>query len=98
MLHVKICALAGCSFKKLLHEILVVGMSSLKNQVQRWLRRTVVSKNLKRLLRPEYLASGNLPPEAAGATQTLGLGQIGFAAAKLCFGPLPILDINGGSI
>src|SRR5262249_15898767 len=48
------------------------------------------------LLRPDNLAGGNTPAEAAGVAQSLRFGEIHLALSQAIFGPLALGDVFAG--
>lgn len=69
------------------HELALVRVDALKDDVGRWFDRAVDHQYPIGFLRPEDLAARYLPAEAARAAQPLGLGQISFAPAQRALGP-----------
>src|SRR5216683_6797433 len=57
-------------------------MNAVQNHWQRHVRRRGEFKNTERLVGPEVLVGGDVPPEAACTTQLLGFGQVCFASAN----------------
>src|SRR5216683_691290 len=55
-------------------------MNAVQNHWQRHVRRRGEFKNTERLVGPEVLVGGDVPPEAACTTQLLGFSQVGFAS------------------
>src|SRR5262249_44716735 len=98
MLEVKAVALARHLIDQLLYSRSVFGMSSIQNEMYRRLRRAVESEDVKAFLGPQNVAGRHLPSEAPCAAQPLRFGKIGFAAAKLFLGALPILNVDAGPI
>src|SRR6266404_389999 len=83
MLNIKICLFVGRVVESLLHAISVVGMNSLKYQLQRGFNRSIKLKGLVGFLRPEDFSTRNVPAEAASAAQALRLGQVSLAAMQV---------------
>jgi hypothetical protein len=61
----------------------IVGMNSLKYQLQRWLNRSIVFKDLVGFLRPVDFSTRNVPAEAARVAYALPLSQVSFAALQI---------------
>ncbi len=72
----------------------VFRVNPLENTFHRGLGGSVVSIDSEGLFRPEHLTSGELAAEAAGQTQSLCFGQVGFAAAQLLFCFFAVVDIR----
>ena len=69
-------------------------MNSVENQVERWLDRFLVTKDVEGFIRPMQLAGGQVPSKAAGMTERLGLGKIGFAATQSGLGSFKVLNVS----
>src|SRR5258708_9518760 len=82
MLEIKICPFLGRAVDSLPHATSVVGMNSLKYQLQRGLNRSVVLKDLVGFLRPVDFSTQNAPPETASAAQTLRFREVSLALAE----------------
>ena len=80
MLKIKICLSLVRAVDSLLREIPVVGMNSLEYQLQRWLNRSIILKDVVGFLRPVEFSAENAPAEAASAADALPIGQECFAA------------------
>src|SRR6266446_864472 len=72
----------------------VFRVDPLENTFHRGLGGSVVSIDSEGFFRPEHLASGKPAAEAAGPTQSLRFGQVGFAAAQFLFCFLALVDIR----
>ena len=71
-------------------------MGALNEHVDGDGRSLVVSKDPEILVRPDDLAGGDAPAEAAGAAQSLCFAQIGFTSPQGLFHPLAIRDVVVG--
>src|SRR5258708_8879174 len=94
MLKIKICPCLGRAVDSLLHASSVVRMNSLEYQLQCWLNRSIVLKDVVGFLRPVDFSAENAPAEAASDAQLLRLGQVNFTPAQRLLGPLPTADIH----
>src|SRR5882724_10368708 len=94
MFNIEICLFVGCVIESLLHEISVVGMSSLKYQLQSWLNPSIVFKDVVGLLRPVDLSGDNAPAETARVTYALPLSQESLAALQLLMCFLALINIR----
>jgi len=72
----------------LAHQGSVVGVHALHDKIARGFCRRVVSENSVRLLGPEGFARCQVPVEAAGAAEPLGLCQMSLAATECLLGLL----------
>src|SRR5437868_8158863 len=68
-------------------------MGALENELQAGLGRLVTLEDTKGFSRPNDLAGGDAPAEAAGSVQFLRLGQIGLALPQSIFRVLALGDI-----
>src|SRR5258706_9594621 len=87
MLEVQRFAFARGVSERVLHECEVFGMDSPQHLVQGRLGPSIEPQDLIGLVRPEYLAAGHVPAEAAGKAESLCLGQESLAALEfvVCF-------------
>src|SRR5260370_14469823 len=83
MFNIKICLFIGRVVESLLHAISVVRMNSLKYQLQRWLNRSIMLKDVVGFLRPVDFSAENAPAEAASVAYALPLSQESFAALQI---------------
>src|SRR5260370_35464832 len=90
MFKIEICPFVGRAVESLLHEISLVGMNALEYQLQRWLNRSLVLKDLVDLLRPICFTAENAPAEAASVAYPLSFSQESFAAVQIRIGALQI--------
>src|SRR5690349_8073168 len=81
----------------LLDEGDVVRMNPLKHHLQCRLQLPIVTQHIERFLGPDQLSGRNIPAEAAGLTEFLGLGQITLAAAQSFLGARA-LDSNAAQV
>ena len=65
------------------HTIPIVGMKSLKHQLQRGLNRAIILKDRVGFIRPVDFSTRNVPAEATCVTDALPLSQEGFAAVQV---------------
>jgi len=72
----------------------VFRVDPLENSFHRGLGESVVSIDSEGFFRPEHLASGKPAAEAAGPTQSLRFGQVGFAAAQFLFCFLAVVNVS----
>src|SRR6266446_4503519 len=72
----------------------VFRVDRLENSFHRGLGESVVSIDSEGFFRPEHLASGKPAAEAAGPTQSLRFGQVGFAAAQFLFCFLAVVNVS----
>src|ERR1700730_7238433 len=73
-------------------------MNARQNHWQRDFRRRVEFKNTERLVGPEVLVGGNVPPEAACMAESLGFGQTMLAPPQGFFNALAVLDVGHDAI
>ncbi len=73
--------------ESLLHEISVVRMNSLKYQLQRWLDRSIVFKDIVGFIGPENFSTRNVKAETARVAYALPLSQESLTTLQLlmCF-------------
>src|SRR5258708_4940086 len=83
MLNIKICLFVGRVVESLLHAISIVGMNSLKYQLQRWLSGSIEFKYFVGFLRPVDFSAENAPAEAASVAYALPSSQESFAALHI---------------
>src|SRR6202158_5256049 len=83
MLKIKIYPFPGRAVESPLHEIPVVGMSSLQYQLQCRLGRSIVFKDLVGFIRPVDFSAQNIPDNVSGRADALPFGQESFAALQL---------------
>src|SRR5271168_2367729 len=83
MSNIKIGLFAGCLVERLLHDTSIAGMNSLKYELQSWLNRSIVPKDVIGFLRPVDFSAENAPAEAACVAYALPLGQESFAAVQI---------------
>ena len=83
MLEIQVRSTARRAINHLFHETTVLRMDSFQHPIQVGLHRPVVSKDAISFLRPDDFPRGHVPAETAGATQLLGLGQIGLASLQV---------------
>jgi len=79
---IEVFPVARRALEYLLHQGHVLRMNSLQSEVERRFHRPVALENSKHFLRPGDFSGGQVPGEAAGAAQCLGVPQVGFAAPK----------------
>src|SRR5260370_33368258 len=72
----------------------VFRVNPVENTFHRGLGGSVVSIDSEGLFRPEHLAGAEPAAQAAGQTQSLCFGQVGFAAAKFLFCFFAVVDIR----
>src|SRR5216684_3537348 len=72
----------------------VFRVNPLENTFHRGLGGSVVSIDSEGFFRPEHLACGERAAEAAGPTQSLRFGQVGFAAAQFLFCFFAVINIS----
>src|ERR1700682_4780387 len=72
----------------------VFRVNPLENTFDRGLGGSVVSVDSEGFFRPEHLASGKRAAEAAGPTQSLRFGQVGFAASQFLFCFLAVVNVS----
>ncbi len=94
MLNIKIGLFVGRVVESLLHAISVVRMNSLKYQLQRWLNRSILLKDIVAFFRPVDFSAENTPTETAGVANVLPFSQERFAASQLLFRLLRGGDIH----
>src|SRR6266404_6714125 len=75
MLNIKVGLFVDRALDSLLHKISILGMNSLKYQLQRGFSRSILSKDVVRFLRPVDFSTRNVPAETASAANTLRLNQ-----------------------
>src|ERR1700733_1788098 len=73
----------GCALDDLLKEGPILRMNRLHNHVQGRLRAAVILEDAIGFVRPDNLSRIRIPPEAAGVTESLSFGQVGFAPLRL---------------
>src|SRR5216683_718231 len=95
MLNIKICLFGGRLVESLLHAISVVRMNSLKYQLQRWLNRSIMLKDVVGFLRPVDFSAENAPADAASVACALPISQESFAALQIRI-EFGVLDRNRG--
>ena len=83
---IEILAFAGRPVDYLLHGSAVFRMDPFENMLHGRFRRWVILEDPESFLRPKNLSVGDIPAEAAGAAQCLGVPEIGFTASKNGFG------------
>src|SRR5260370_11137645 len=83
MFNIKICLFVGRVVESLLYAISVVGMNSLEYQLQRWLNRSIMLKDVVGFLRPVDFSAENAPAEAARAAYALPFSQESLAALQV---------------
>src|SRR6266478_9259261 len=83
ILKIKIGPFRGRAVESPLHEIPVVGMSSLQHRLQCRLSRSIVFKDLVGFLRPVNFSAQNIPAEASGRADALPFSQESFAALEI---------------
>ena len=69
-------------------------MNPLENAFHRGLGGLVVSIDSEGFFRPEHLACGEPATEAAGPTQSLRFGQVGFAAEQFLFCFFAVVNVS----
>src|SRR5712664_1821764 len=69
-------------------------MYALEHHVEVWFPGAVVFENTIGLVRPNDLSGVRFPSEAAGLTQSLGFGEIGFASPDSFFRHFAFRDIR----
>src|SRR5260370_40188524 len=91
MLNIKICLFVDRVVESLLHAISVVRMNSLKYQLQRWLNRSIVFKDVVGFLRPVDFPAENSPAETTRVSFALPFSQESLAELqiRIHFGDLP---------
>src|ERR1700752_44229 len=94
MLKIPILRVLRCTLDEFLHENEVVGMDSLKHQLEGGLGRAVISEYPETFLGPDQLSGGNIPAETARAAQSLGFRQIPLAPTQRLLGALTVLDVR----
>src|ERR1700694_683842 len=72
----------------------VFRVNPLENTFHRGLGGSVVSINREVFSAPEHLPSGKPAAEAAGPTQSLRFGQVGFAASQFLFCSLAVVNVG----
>src|SRR6266404_857272 len=72
----------------------VFRVDPLENTFHRGLGGSVVSIDSEGFFRPEHLARREPAAEAAGPAESLGFGQVGFAAAQFLFCFFAVVDIR----
>src|SRR5713101_4975818 len=94
MLNIKICLFVDSFVESLLHKAYILGMNSLKYQLQGWRNGSIVSKDVVGFLRPVDLSANNAPAETTRVTYALPLSQESFAALQslMCF--LAVINIR----
>src|SRR5260370_40368087 len=90
MLKIKIRPDLGRSVESPLHEISIVGMNSLKYQLQRGLNGSIIFKDVVGFLRPVDLSADNVPAETTRMAYALRLSQESFAALQIKIAALQI--------
>src|SRR5260370_7486619 len=87
MLKIKICLLLGRVVDNLLNKISIVGMNSLKYQLQRWLDHSIVFKDIVGFIGPENFSTRNVKAETARVAYALPLSQESLTTLQLlmCF-------------
>src|SRR5260370_33824472 len=83
MCRIEIRLFIGRVVESLPNEISIVGMNSLKCQFERWLRRSIVLKDVVGPVRPVDLSARNIPAETARLADPLALSQESFAALQI---------------
>src|SRR5260370_37663108 len=83
MLKIKIRPDLGRSVESPLHEISIVGMNSLKYQLQRGLNGSIIFKDVVGFLRPVDLSADNVPAETTRMSYALRLSLESFAALQI---------------
>src|SRR5713226_4387004 len=83
MLNIKICLFVDRVVESLLHAISVARMNSLKYQLQRWLNRSIVFKDVVGFLRPVDFPAENTPAETARVAYALPFSQESLAAVQI---------------
>src|SRR5258708_4498198 len=83
--------------ESLLHEISVVRMNSLKYQLQRWLDRSIMFKDIVGFIGPEDFSTRKVKAETARVAYALPLSQESFAAVQLLMCFLALINIRIGS-
>src|SRR2546427_5464666 len=97
MLEIKCFAVTRCSIDFLLHRRAIIWVNSREDKFHRRFRSWIALKDSERLVGPEDLAAGNLPPEATCVTQLLRFGQVGFASPDGFFRNLTFRDVDDRS-
>src|SRR5258706_11872574 len=97
MLEIEILPLPQRAFDRPCHERHVVRMNPLQNKLHGGFHCPVVLEDAKVFLRPEELAGGNLPAEAADMTQPLRFGQICLARPEFPGQALLLSHIHCGA-
>src|SRR6266853_2277123 len=97
MLKIKILPDLGRSVESPSHEISIVGMNSLKYQLQRGLNGSIIFKDVVGFLRPVDLSADNVPAETSRMAKPLRLRQIGLARAQFLLRPLALGDVDHGA-
>src|SRR6266404_6550056 len=90
MLNIKVGLFVDRVLDSLLHKISILGMNSLKYQLQRGFRRSILSKDVVRFLRPVDFSTRNVPAETASAAYTLRLNQESVTAVQVRIAVLQI--------
>src|SRR5260370_3192913 len=83
MLNIKICLFVDRVVESQLHAISVVRMNSLKYQLQRWLNRSIVFKDVVGFLRPVDFPAENTPAETTRVAYALPFSQDSLAAVQI---------------
>jgi hypothetical protein len=83
MFNIEIALLLGRMIESLLNEIAIVGMNSLKRQVDRGSGRSIVFKDVVDFIRPVDLSADNTPAETARLAYPLALRKESFAALQI---------------
>ena len=73
------------------NDVEIVGMRALQDDVERRRQIRIEIEDPEGLVGPEQLLAGNVPAEAAGVTELLGLGEIGgLTSPQRVFAPEPM--------
>src|SRR3981189_2008321 len=91
---VTIFSIAGRPIDAFLNQGPVFRVNPLENTLPPGSGGPVVSIDSEGFFRPEHLASGEPAAEAAGQTQSLRFGQVGFAAAQFVFRFLAVINVS----
>src|SRR5260370_39617302 len=95
MLNIKICLFVDRVVESLLDAISVARMNSLKYQLQRWLNRSIVFKDVVGFLRPVDFPAENTPAETTRVAYALPFSQESLAAVQIRIEP-GVLPRNRG--
>src|SRR6266436_9093726 len=94
MFKIEIRPCLGSTVESLLHEISVVRMNSLKYQLQRWLDRSIVFKDIVGFIGPEDFSTRKVKAETARVAYALPLSQESLAALQLLMCFLALINIR----